>query len=181
MASVNELAYTKMLLHCAQHPHCAVDGFCVGTPKGDGVEIADVVPAFHNGSLAPGLEVAGANASAYAVAPAYVCGYYCANAHLKDEAIPKSAAPIAQALALQASGPVVVLQVSNRRLADPSDHGLVCYTGPSFDRPGAVACAPSSSFMEALDAGVGLVDHDGHLDDASLDWRNPAVAQFLRK
>ena len=48
MASVNELAYTKMLLHAQQYPHCAVDGFCLGVRRGDGVEISDVAPGFHN-------------------------------------------------------------------------------------------------------------------------------------
>ena len=58
MASVNELAYTKMLLHAQQYPHCAVDGFCLGARRGDGVEITDVVPGFHNGSLGGALETA---------------------------------------------------------------------------------------------------------------------------
>ena len=181
MASVNELAYTKMLLHAQQYPHCAVDGFCLGSRRGDGVEISDVVPGFHNGSLGGALEAAGAHAAAHAAAQnLYVCGYYCAAAHLRDEALPKHAPSVAAALAAQSGGaPVVVLQVSNRRLADPSDHALTCYGGSNCDQPRAVACAPSSAFVAAADAGVAVVDFDVHLDDAARDWRNPAVAEFL--
>ena len=181
MASVNELAYTKMLLHAQQYPHCAVDGFCLGARRGDGVEITDVVPGFHNGSLGGALETASAFVEAHAAAQnLYVCGYYCAAAHLRDEALPKHASAIAAALASKSSGaPVVVLQISNRRLADPSDHALTCYGGPNCDQPRAVACAPSSAFVAAADAGVAVVDFDVHLDDAARDWRNPAVAEFL--
>ena len=181
MASVNELAYTKMLLHAQQYPHCAVDGFCLGVRRGDGVEITDVVPGFHNGSLGGALETASAFAAAHAAAQnLYVCGYYCAAAHLRDEALPKHAPSIAAALSSSAGGaPVVVLQISNRRLADPSDHALTCYGGPACDQPRAVACAPSSAFVAAADAGVAVVDFDVHLDDAARDWRNPAVAAFL--
>ena len=100
MASVNELAYTKMLLHAQQYPHCAVDGFCLGVRRGDGVEISDVVPGFHNGSLGGALETASAFVEAHAAAQnLYVCGYYCAAAHLRDEALPKHASAIAAALA----------------------------------------------------------------------------------
>ena len=140
-----------------------------------------VVPGFHNGSLGGALETASAFVEAHAAAQnLYVCGYYCAAAHLRDEALPKHASAIAAALASKSSGaPVVVLQISNRRLADPSDHALTCYGGPNCDQPRAVACAPSSAFVAAADAGVAVVDFDVHLDDAARDWRNPAVAAFL--
>ena len=44
------------------------------------------MPGFHNGSLGGALETASAHAAAHAAAQnLYVCGYYCAAAHLRDE------------------------------------------------------------------------------------------------
>ena len=174
MASVNELAYTKMLLHAQQYPHCAVDGFCLGVRRGDGVEISDVVPGFHNGSLGGALEAAGAHAAAHAASQnLYVCGYYCAAAHLRDEALPKHAPSIAAALSSNSGGaPVVVLQISNRRLADPSDHALTCYGGSNCDQPRAWPAA-GRRLVAAADAGVSAVDFDVHQVDgrSAKDWR----------
>ena len=51
----------------------------------------------------------------------------------------------------------------------------------AWNLPVDVSCAPSSKFLEALDAGVAIVDFDVHLDDVSRDWRNPHVATWLAK
>ena len=120
MASVNELAYTKIMLHCAAYPHLAVDGLLVGTSEGATIAVVDAVPLFHNGTLAPSVEAASLAVETYAKS-AYggrVVGYYAANEHLRDESIAPAAAPVADAIAAR-GGSAVVLQVSNKRLADP--------------------------------------------------------------
>ena len=74
----------------------------------------------------------------------------------------------------------MLVQISNRRLADAGDHGLSAFAraGDSWG-PLDVACAPSSKFLAALDAGVEIVDFDAHLDDVAKDWRNPHVGDWL--
>jgi len=180
--SISEVAYTKMLLHCATYPHCAVDGFCLGTVSGDAIAVTDVVPLFHNGTLAPMLESAATQAAHHAAASgAAVVGYYAANEHVRDESIAAAAGAVADEIRAQ-SGAAVVVMVSNKRLADPGDHGLSAY-GRAADGEWTcargVACAPSSKFLAALDANVKIVDFDAHLDDVSRDWRNPHVAAWL--
>ena len=96
MASVNELAYTKIMLHCAAYPHLAVDGLLVGTSEGATIAVVDAVPLFHNGTLAPSVEAASLAVETYAKS-AYggrVVGYYAANEHLRDESIAPAAAPV---------------------------------------------------------------------------------------
>lgn len=180
--SVGEVAYTKIMLHAAAYPHCAVDGLCLGTVDGSAIAIADVVPLFHNGTLAPMLEAASHAAHAYASASgAKIVGYYAANEHLRDESISAAATGIATEIAAK-GGSAIVVQVSNKRLADPTDHGLNAYgkaAGGSYAAPCAVKCAPSSKFLTALDAGVHIVDFDAHLDDVTADWRNPQVSAWL--
>ena len=181
-ASVNELAYTKLMLHCAQYPHCAVDGLCVGTSTGGSIEIVDVVPLFHNGTLTPMLEAASKAAEVYATSKgASVVGYYAANEHLRDESIALCAGPVAEEIAAH-NGSAIVIQVSNKRLADPADNGLSAFGKGSdgqWNVTAKVTCAPSSKFLSALDAGVGVHDFDTHLDDVSKDWRNGHVATWL--
>lgn len=45
-------AYTKMILHAAKYPHCAINGILLSTGKGNGgsgnlIEIVDAIPLFH--------------------------------------------------------------------------------------------------------------------------------------
>ena len=185
MASVSELAYTKVMLHCASYPHCAVDGLLVGTSTGGCVEVVDSVPLFHNGTLAPGVEAASKAVEVFAK-EAYggaIVGYYAANEHLRDESIAPAAAPVADEIAGRNSGAAVVVMVSNKRLADPGDHGLSAYGrggDGAWNVPLALTCAPSSKFVAAADAGVSVVDFDVHLDDVTKDWRNEHVAAWLK-
>jgi hypothetical protein len=182
MASVNELAYTKIMLHCAAYPHLAVDGLLVGTSEGATIAVVDAVPLFHNGTLAPSVEAASLAVETYAKS-AYggrVVGYYAANEHLRDESIAPAATPVADEVAAR-GGSAVVLQVSNKRLADPGDHGLSAYGrgADAWNAPLDLACAPSSKFVAALDAGVAVVDFDAHYDDVTKDWRNGHVRTWL--
>lgn len=78
-----------MMLHAARYFYCAVDGLCIGTSAEDEVSILDVVPLFHNGTLAPMLEVAAYMAEKYAKSVAgndgLVIGYYYGNQHIRDD------------------------------------------------------------------------------------------------
>ena len=59
--TMNSLAFSKIVMHAAKYPHCAVNGVLLGT-KTKGSEtsiISDSVPLFHiNLTLLPPLEVA---------------------------------------------------------------------------------------------------------------------------
>lgn len=49
---ISTRAYTKMVLHAAKYPHCAVNGVLLSNVKSSGasassVEIVDAIPLFH--------------------------------------------------------------------------------------------------------------------------------------
>lgn len=49
---ISARAYTKMILHAAKYPHCAVNGVLLSKAKGsagsgNSVEIVDAIPLFH--------------------------------------------------------------------------------------------------------------------------------------
>jgi len=127
-ASIAPLAYAKMMIHAAQYPHCAVDGLLIGSTGSDGdASAVDAVPLFHNGTLSPALDVATAAAASDAAASGRaVVGYYAANEHLDDASVARTAGPVADALAKGGTAPVLV-QIQNRRLADPADDGLSAF------------------------------------------------------
>jgi hypothetical protein len=59
--SLSGLAYFKLTLHAAQHPHCGVNGVLIGKKKQEASEVVieDTIPLFHQHlSLAPMLEFA---------------------------------------------------------------------------------------------------------------------------
>lgn len=181
-----------MMMHAARYFYCAVDGLCIGTssPEDGSIAILDVVPLFHNGTLAPMLEAAAYMAEKYAKAVAgdegLVVGYYYGNEHAKDESLPNQAATIGStiAAAVAASAPgkrACVVQVASARLSDPADAALVAYEtngSGSWTRADAdVSIDPAASnwFLSALDDDVPIVDFDLHLDDVRHDWRNDQV------
>lgn len=52
--NISSRAYTKMILHAAKYPHCAVNGILLsggkdsaGASRGNVVYIQDVIPLFH--------------------------------------------------------------------------------------------------------------------------------------
>lgn len=176
------------MMHAAQYYYCAVDGLCIGrSSNADGsVEIFDVIPLFHNGTLAPMLETAAFAAEKYAkTRDGVVVGYYYANEHVRDDALPTTAANVASTIASNFDN-AVVLQISNSRLEDPDDNALLAFessNGSTWTRTekNTVRVDPNATnkFIRALDEKVPIIDFDLHLDDVRLDWRNPQVDRWL--
>ncbi|KAJ8604828.1 hypothetical protein CTAYLR_001034 [Chrysophaeum taylorii] len=179
--SISDVAYTKMMLHAARYFYCGVDGLCIGSKKEeDLVEVTDVVPLFHNGTLAPMLEAAFTVSEKYAkgVEGKTIVGYYYANEHVSDESVPPQATSIGATIAEDAC----ILQLANKRLEDPKDPAVLAYD-PDGATKRKVLVAPRALnlFLKALDDDLPIVDFDLHLDDVSKDWRNAHVGAWLKR
>ncbi|KAJ1444837.1 hypothetical protein M885DRAFT_551818 [Pelagophyceae sp. CCMP2097] len=182
--SMTEVAYTKLALHAAKYPHCAVDGLLLGSTvkQAGGLEVTvlDAVPLFHNGTLAPLLEAATTMADAHAMQlGAHIVGYYFANEHLEDESAPATTSSIAEAIEAALGAPACILQLSNKRLANPGDAALVARTRQGELKVDLKPASAATAFLDAQAAGVDVFDFDAHFDDVTLDWRNAQVATWL--
>lgn len=169
---VSPAAYTKMMMHASKHASWAVDGLCLGRIVGDAVEVDDVFPLFHNGTLGPMLEAATSVAEKFGT----VVGYYFANEHLEDAGLGR-APTVGDGL-----GSAVLLQISNKDLADPSHHGLDLYVKDSTWIPSRSINVPSTAlnlFLSAIDDGLDVVDFDNHLNDVSKDFRNLHINSYV--
>ena len=186
---LSEVAYTKVLLHAQKYPHCAVDGFLVGSSSASSgppsLTVDDALPLFHNGTTALLLEAATSMAEEHARSLSKsLVGYYFANAHLEDESVPAVAPGILGPLEAALAAPVCQLQLSNKRLADPRESGLVARTrrvgdAGSWNEELRVEATATSRYLDVPEE-VGVVDFDLHFNDVTKDWRNQAVDDWLK-
>ncbi|KAI7802312.1 ER membrane protein complex subunit 8 [Triplophysa rosa] len=150
-------AYSKMLLHAAKYPQCAVNGLLVAEKhkRKDGARDAalcvDCVPLFHGPlALAPMLEVALTLIDTWCKENKYViAGYYQANERIK-EARPN--------------------QVAERVASRISEN----FSEATMIMDWLEAQKITSALLESRSY-ENLVDFDNHLDDLRNDWTNPEI------
>ena len=55
---LSDVAYLKLVLHCAKYPDRSVNGLLLGKELESTVQISDCIPLFHQHTTAPMLEAA---------------------------------------------------------------------------------------------------------------------------
>lgn len=118
-------AYSKMILHTAKYPHCAVTGLLLasGGRKSTGqIVLTDCIPLFHQSEgLTPMIEVALAQVEARCARGGqhHIAGFYHANRSMKDSSqVDIFSQRIADKIAENcAGGRSVLVTVDNRRLS----------------------------------------------------------------
>ena len=134
MIELSSRAYSKMILHAAKYPHCAVNGVLIASKRrvkniGNSSDssssntkmlvITDAVPLFHqNLGLAPMTEVALAQVdSTAALNGRTIVGFYHANEHFEDVSVDVFSQRIADKIANSSSDELsVLITLDNRRL-----------------------------------------------------------------
>jgi len=118
-------AYSKMILHTAKHPHCAVSGLLLasGGRKSTGqIVLTDCIPLFHQSEgLTPMVEVALAQVEARCARGGqyHIAGLYHANRSIKDSSqVDIFCQRIADKIAENCiGGRAVLVTIDNRRLS----------------------------------------------------------------
>ena len=135
-------AYSKMILHAAKYPHCAVNGVLIASKRrvknisSNAAEnnsnkmlvITDAVPLFHqNLGLTPMTEVALAQVdSTAALNGRNIVGFYHANEHFEDVSVDTFSQRIADKIASASSDEASVLvTLDNRRLGVMMSHPAI--------------------------------------------------------
>lgn len=182
-------AYCKIILHAAKYPHCAINGLLLARQnnKSDGKQselwIEDAIPLFHIClHVTPMAEIALTLADQLATSKGLVlAGYYLANEHINDLSTDRPAHRIADKIAENCSGALLVV-IDNRELTlnmsssplrisqyvdgkwKPKDRANIFYEG----------VAPMNALYSLLKAEQyrNLVDFDNHLDNITYDWLN---------
>lgn len=192
-------AYSKMILHAAKYPHCAINGVLLA--KSDRkrnvnsglISVSDCIPLFHQiEGLSPMVEVALAQIETRsAAAGLYICGYYHANRSLRDTSVNIFSQRIADKVAeLSPNNQAILVTLDNRRL------GLVLETPAliaqmAFDGKWR-SCATKNIHLDEDTLAVtsallqkktykDLADFDNHLDDLTQDYLNVAVNMEINK
>ncbi|KAL4073081.1 hypothetical protein V8B97DRAFT_1869328 [Scleroderma yunnanense] len=191
--SLSHIAYVKIFLHAAKHPHRPVNGVLVGKLASTGVvEIQDVIPLLHHWtSLSPmmeiGLDLARGHAESLGCS---LVGYYQASERLDDTAL----APVGERVAQQIRGQFsdAIAFVIDGDALGSGEVALIPYLPQLGSATGAwrphpfdpAAFTPGSQVTlvntESPLRAVALVkndrlhhqfgDFDDHLEDVTIDW-----------
>ncbi|GLG99542.1 hypothetical protein R5R35_008365 [Gryllus longicercus] len=183
-------AYSKIILHAAKYPHCAVNGVLLAedpkskdSKKGKGLYITDAIPLFHIClQVTPMAEIALTQIDHMASnSGLIIAGYYLANENIKDVGIERAGPRIAEKIAENYSNAYLIV-VDNQHLTLNMDSFAIVV---SQYVDGKWKTKERSSYTvekNALDVVAGLlqqraydelVDFDNHLDNISLSWKNP--------
>lgn len=177
MASSNsilsDIAYSKILLHCAKYPWANVFGILLSNDTVSN-EITDVIPLFHTPITAPTLEAALILINQLCIQQnkRIYGSYYCG----EEDSVAKK---ITQQLALKTKTPVYFLVVNKLKIAtDEAPFQLLAPSGSDW-KVAKLQVQPESSnqFDSRLARNVAekLVDFDDCLEDVSKDFRNPGL------
>ncbi|KIM66856.1 hypothetical protein SCLCIDRAFT_257956 [Scleroderma citrinum Foug A] len=190
--SLSHIAYIKIFLHAAKHPHKPVNGVLVGKLTSPGiVEIRDVIPLLHHWtSLSPmmeiGLDLAKGHAESLDLS---LVGYYQASERLDDTALAPVGEKVAQQIRSQFNDAIAFV-IDGDTLGSgkaalipylPQSDSTTAWRPHPFDPP---AFTPGSRVTlidpESPSRAVALVkneclhskfgDFDDHLEDVSIDW-----------
>ncbi|KAL4234785.1 ER membrane protein complex subunit 8 [Mactra antiquata] len=186
-------AYSKLLLHAAKYPHCAVNGVLLAEDSKSSKEkkqirFVDCIPLFHLSlSLAPMLEAALLQIDSYCKSKGFVIGgYYQANEHLSDNQINNVAKHIGRKI--QEYYPeACVFMIDNNRINPMSVNEVYrVYTlkESGFKEAEKRQTVDENTLQTAAvllekEQYRHIVDFDNHLDDVSKDWRNTKINEII--
>ncbi|XP_077982115.1 ER membrane protein complex subunit 8-like [Glandiceps talaboti] len=191
-------AYTKILLHAAKYPHCAVNGVLLADKKrlkeSKTLIYVDAIPLFHLAlGLAPMLEVALTRIDSHCRQLGLViAGYYQANEHLYDSDPNPIAIKIADKIRDNATEACLFIVDNQKMSIDCKELALKLFmyqeNKNEWKRKDAVneieleddeKCLVVASDLLRAKLARDLVDFDNHLDDITLDWLNLDVNSLI--
>ncbi|XP_035721571.1 ER membrane protein complex subunit 8-like [Vespa mandarinia] len=190
-------AYCKIILHAAKYPHCAINGLLLARlkNKNDGkspeLRIEDAIPLFHIClHVSPMAEIALTLVDQLATSKGLIlAGYYLANENINDLSTDRPAHRIADKIAENCSGAVLVV-VDNKemtlnmtssplRISQYVDGKWKLKDKSNIFYEGGVA--PTDALYSLLEGEQyrNLVDFDNHLDNITLDWQNHKLNKVI--
>ena len=184
-------AYSKMIMHAAKYPHCAINGLLLATKDHvkaaaasakAAIVIKDAIPLFHQSpGLTPMLEVALAQVESLAdSAGLAVAGVYHGNEVFKDTSVDVFNQRIADKIAENA-GHSLAVTIDNKKLGLVLEsHALIVqqYTDGKWRSRDKTGLLLEEDTLEATSALLQkklhkeLVDFDNHLDSVERDYLN---------
>jgi len=192
-------AYSKIILHAAKYPHCAINGLLLAKSrnKNDGktgdLYVEDAIPLFHLClHVSPMAEVALTLVDQFAAQQGLViAGYYLANELLNDMSTDKPAHRIADKIAENCSNALLAV-IDNREIT------LGMQTNPlriSQHLDGKWKVKDKELVIleneEALTETIytllkeeeyrNLIDFDNHLDKIELNWKNIELNKTINR
>lgn len=201
---IGHSTYTKIVFHALKYPHCPIYGLLIGTaPNANGVvSVSDAVPLFHSHPLSTfteaGLETAHDAHCGEGTGNVIVGVYWASEIVTKspatlDPAAGTAAARIAERLAANGAGSLLVLEIDNVAISEtPHRACLNAFTSApragrkewekadieySLEGTGAstIGFYVEKVLKENADAFRGICDFENLLADTSLDWNNEFV------
>ncbi|XP_061876690.1 ER membrane protein complex subunit 9 [Entelurus aequoreus] len=181
-------AYVKMYLHACLFPRCSVNGLLLSSsPAGGDVCVTDCVPLLHSHlSLAPITQLALTQVDVWcSQTQQRIVGYYQANSCASDSSPTQGATKIADKIAEQFDGAVLLMLDGSKMSPDFRVPPIVMYERKDSRwtlkdkhmimlRQWEETRAIASQMLESGDHAL-LVDFDSHLDDITRDWTNQRV------
>jgi len=186
---ISTRAFCKILMHAAKYPSSNINGVLLSnsSPRtGTSLKVVDCIPMLHiNTGLAPMVEVALAQIEkAVSRNGLTICGLYHAHDNLRDNHVDVFSQKIADRIADNVSGAILVTLDSKKLSLDIDTHALIVQqhdqgSGKWRKREGSSLKLEHENVTLQCAAAVihkkiyrDLVDFDMHLDDISLDYKN---------
>lgn len=188
---ISSRAYSKMILHAAKYPHCAVNGVLLSSAKsfGNTVEILDVMPLFHQClHVSPMAEVALVQSESFAASnELQIAGYYAACELYQDRSIDKAPGiKIADKIVENNQNAALIL-LDNSLLGGKDPAINIWQNKESHWVPTTFTLNQKDETLDAVDLLVergamkDLHDFDNHLDDIKNDWANVHLNHDLQQ
>lgn len=190
---ISSRAYSKMVLHAAKYPHCAINGLLLASGKdsSNNIEIIDVMPLFHqNLHLSPMAEIALVQTEALAASEdLQIAGYYAACELFQDNTIDKApGVKIADKIA--ENNPNAAFIILSNTILGGKDSGPALNINHSKEGHWVPTSFTLNQINETLDAVELLIergamkdlfDFDNHLDNIKNDWKNEHLNRDLQQ
>lgn len=190
---ISARAYSKMVLHAAKYPHCAVNGLLLASAKdsSNNIDIIDVMPLFHqNLHLTPMAEIALVQTEALAAAnDLQIAGYYAACELFQDNTIDK-APGVRIADKIAENNPNAAFIVIGNSILGGRDNGPALSVSQSKEGHWVSTSYTLNQIDDTLDAVELLIergamkdlyDFDNHLDNVKNDWTNAHLNRDLQQ
>lgn len=187
-------AYSKIIMHCAKYPHCAVNGVLLAvedknTDKPKSITYVDAIPLFHLClHVTPMAEIALSQVEQWAESNGLIiAGYYLANENINDTSYDRPAHKIADKISEKCKASCLVV-VDNKLVT-------LAHTTPAIrtlqnveNKWKLLDKSKVTVEEETLEATSSLlqdkvyydlVDFDNHLDNIKLDWKNSSLNEQI--
>lgn len=190
---ISSRAYSKMVLHAAKYPHCAINGLLLANTKDSSntIEIVDAMPLFHqNLHLSPMVEIALIQAEAIgAASDLQIAGYYAACELYQDQTIDKApGVKIADKIAENnPNAAFIIINNSDLRGKNKEPALNVWQNKEAHWMPTSYTLNQITETLGAVESLIeggamkNLHDFDNHLDNIKNDWTNDRLNRDLQQ